>query len=852
MQRLLTIFLLLSNFVISAQTIHDLGGFKRDNGQSYAPRLMFFDAAYVYHAQLKHIIPGSPTILERTLYRTSLDDFSTIIFDTVPANLASARYGGSQRTCMSSEIEAGNLHYILMSGGAFYTYNVATKAFTAKQSFSGTYSNGTGALIYDGSGLIYYWGGNGGSNSSWTVGNQLYTYNIANNLWSYLGNTPVSSDGMSGAYKYPFIYFSAGLTNHLYGGMYRFNTLDSSWTSIAGPVSGVPWYFQRGGDLVYNNNGVIKQLNCYDSNYGHYWKKSDLNLTTLSWSAVSNAAVSIINPRLGGNQTLGIYKDQTNTNYHEYRGYGYFISGIEKNFSIPSLNPGSAAVGRIHEGNFCQIIIDSTDCYSLYQDSIKVYYSIDLEGSLVNGNLYVYQHDTSYTQCVDTINSVTYSGSQSLSKNIQIKYNEGLSLSIDGTIKSANIYPLDSKIKLVTSPTLTANNSTLYCTGSQIGTIISSNLRNNSSFWQKRTNGNWVNLSQSPVSNLTVIDTGTYRYLFNNSNGCQSFSNVLTIAYIPDPTSTVSVSGSTTFCQGDSVVLSTSQSSGNSYQWKLNGNSISGATGNSFTAFSSGNYTVEVTNSAGCSATSSTISVAVNSLPTSTVSGSTTFCQGDSVVLSTSQSSGNSYQWKLNGNSISGATGNSFTAFSSGNYTVEVTNSAGCSATSSTISVAVLAPVINTSIIGQSTGVIPLSQYTYLVSNDTSLTYSWLANNGAIVAGQGTSSIDVIWNQVSGGTLSVNRSNGFCGVIDSLEILTTVNLVEQSTDINVYPNPTTGKIVIGNVNDLISYRLVDSSGKEVLEGITDGIIDIIDLPSGSYQLILQTQGGISTRPIQKL
>ena len=132
------------------------------------------------------------------------------------------------------------------------------------------------------------------------------------------------------------------------------------------------------------------------------------------------------------------------------------------------------------------------------------------------------------------------------------------------------------------------------------------------------------------------------------------------------------------------------------------------------------------------------------------------------------------------------------------------------------------------------------------------MTYSWLANNGAIVAGQGTSSIDVIWNQVSGGTLSVNRSNGFCGVIDSLEILTTVNLVEQSTDINVYPNPTTGKIVIGNVNDLISYRLVDSSGKEVLEGKTDGIIDIIDLPSGSYQLILQTQGGISTRPIQKL
>ena len=774
MKRLLAILLLLSNFVISAQTIHDLGGFKRDNGQSYAPRLMFFDSAYVYHAQLKHTIPGSPTILERTLYRTSLDDFSTIIFDTVPSNLASTRYGGSQGTCMSSEIKAGNLHFILMSGGAFYTYNVATKVFTVKQSFSGTYSNGTGALIYDGSGLIYYWGGNSGSGSTWTVGNQLYTYNVANNLWSYLGTTPASSDGMSGTYKYPFIYFSAGLTNHLYGGMYRFNTLDSSWTSIAGPVSGVPWYFQEGGDLVYNNNGVIKQLNCYDSNYGHYWKKSDLNLTTLSWSTVSNAAVNIINPRLGGNQTLGIYKNQSNTNYHEYRGYGYFISGLEKDGSRAYLYPGSAAVGRIHEGNFCQIIIDSTDCYSLYQDSIKVYYSIGLEGSLVNGNLYLYQHDTSYTQCVDTINSVTYSGSQSLLKNVRIKYKEGLSLSIDGTIKSANRSPIDSKIKLKTSPTLTANNSILYCNGSQIGTIISSNLSNNSSFWQKRTNGNWVSLGHSPVSNLTVIDTGSYRYLFNNSNGCQSVSNVLTIAYVPDPSATVSVSGSTTFCQGDSV------------------------------------------------------------------------------ILSTSQSSGNTYQWKLNGNSISGATGNTLTALSSGNYSLEVTNSSGCSTTSSSTSVAVLAPVINTSIIGQSTGVTPLNQYTYLVSNDTAITFSWLPNNGAIMSGHGTNSVDVIWTYSGRGKLTVIRSNGFCSATDTLEIITTFNLSEISQMFNIYPNPTTGRIIIKQLNKTIAFKLIDSSGKEVLSGKTEGQIDISNLPTGSYQLILITEENTTSHTIQKI
>jgi hypothetical protein len=48
-----------------------------------------------------------------------------------------------------------------------------------------------------------------------------------------------------------------------------------------------------------------------------------------------------------------------------------------------------------------------------------------------------------------------------------------------------------------------------------------------------------------------------------------------------------------------------------------------------------------------------------------------------------------SHQWFIGGSSISGATTSTYTATTAGSYTVQVTNSNGCSATSATLAVAV-------------------------------------------------------------------------------------------------------------------------------------------------------------------
>ncbi|MDF3077372.1 MAG: hypothetical protein K0S09_1261, partial [Sphingobacteriaceae bacterium] len=63
-----------------------------------------------------------------------------------------------------------------------------------------------------------------------------------------------------------------------------------------------------------------------------------------------------------------------------------------------------------------------------------------------------------------------------------------------------------------------------------------------------------------------------------------------------------------------------------------------------------------------------------------TASGPTTICQGASVTLTAS--AGSSYQWFKDGSPIAAATSATYNATSAGSYTVNITNTSGCSATS--------------------------------------------------------------------------------------------------------------------------------------------------------------------------
>jgi hypothetical protein len=197
---------------------------------------------------------------------------------------------------------------------------------------------------------------------------------------------------------------------------------------------------------------------------------------------------------------------------------------------------------------------------------------------------------------------------------------------------------------------------------------------------------------------------------------------------------TVTPAGTVSICSGSNTVLQANTGSGLTYQWKKNGNNISGATLSSYTASSAATYTVVVTKST-CSATSAgtTLNVISVTAPTITTStGATTFCSNSGTYLTTPVT-GYAYTWLKGATVLSGATNQTYAPTSSGNYKLRITDANGCSATSSSLSVTVNtapAPSINgnTSICG--------GQATTLSSGGTFSSYLW--SSGAT-----TSSISV-------------------------------------------------------------------------------------------------------------
>src|SRR5439155_15631577 len=172
------------------------------------------------------------------------------------------------------------------------------------------------------------------------------------------------------------------------------------------------------------------------------------------------------------------------------------------------------------------------------------------------------------------------------------------------------------------------------------------------------------------------------------SSGCTSAaSNTISVTVNPSPaTPTIAPGGATTFCQGGSVTLSSSSSTGN--QWLLNGAPISGATSATYSATSSGNYTVQVTASGCPSLPSAATTVTVNANPGTPTFTVPPFVNANSTGNSASTSAATTWAWTITNGTITSATNIqsiTFTAGPNGQVIlgVTVTNGTTCSAISS-------------------------------------------------------------------------------------------------------------------------------------------------------------------------
>ncbi|MCS6990516.1 MAG: MopE-related protein [Chitinophagales bacterium] len=157
-----------------------------------------------------------------------------------------------------------------------------------------------------------------------------------------------------------------------------------------------------------------------------------------------------------------------------------------------------------------------------------------------------------------------------------------------------------------------------------------------------------------------------------------------------DVSVSVSPSGSMTVCHGVPVLLSSSVSGSGpyTYQWYRGANAQAGATDPTYTTTKKGTFYVVVSNGS-CVATSNSVSISrIPSPPANitNVTGTNDLCAAGGSITLKANGTAYTYQWKKDG-VYTGQTTKFITVNAPGSYTVEVTNSNGCTKESAPVNI---------------------------------------------------------------------------------------------------------------------------------------------------------------------
>lgn len=285
-------------------------------------------------------------------------------------------------------------------------------------------------------------------------------------------------------------------------------------------------------------------------------------------------------------------------------------------------------------------------------------------------------------------------------------------------------------------------------------------------------------------------------------------------ACISTPSVTVTAGGPTTFCAGDSVLL-TATAGFSTYYWRRNGVPVGGNT-SSIYATQSGNYIVTVIDANGCPGTSAIISLNV-STPVAVITGALSFCQGDSTLLDAGAGYA-SYTWST------GDTTQQIYASTAATFTVVVSTASGCIDTSGPVSTTILPlPPVPT-----------ITQNIAVLTSSSATGNQWYLN-GNIIPGATGQNYTVTQN--GNYTVVVTDANG-CSATSAIYVFlsTTVQPVLLNTSAaTVFPNPfnETGTLVIHatGVNGNVAVEIFNLVGQTLVK-------EEVELNSGSASIML--------------
>ena len=203
---------------------------------------------------------------------------------------------------------------------------------------------------------------------------------------------------------------------------------------------------------------------------------------------------------------------------------------------------------------------------------------------------------------------------------------------------------------LPTTPVITANGATSFCTGGSVELSSSS-----------ATGNVWSNNATTQV--ITVTASGSYSVTVTDNNGCSASSSATTVNVSNAPIPTVTASA-TQACSGDVVTLTAS--SGDSYSWS------NGDTTQSIQVTTTGSYTVTTTNADACAGVGASDAVTVTFTATPTAAGSFT-TNGNIVTFSNTSTGASSYSWDFGDFTNSSASAPVHAYAVNGNYQVVLT-----------------------------------------------------------------------------------------------------------------------------------------------------------------------------------
>lgn len=336
----------------------------------------------------------------------------------------------------------------------------------------------------------------------------------------------------------------------------------------------------------------------------------------------------------------------------------------------------------------------------------------------------------------------------------------------------------------------------------------------------------------NPIANPT--STTVYNVAATNGLGCVDYDTII-VTVNPLPSNNITASGPTTFCMGDSVILTADSAA--IYFW-----TPTNSTTQSTTADSSGIYTVSITDSNNCNNTGQ-ITITVNPVPNVFAGPDASLCNGSSMMLNATGAL--NYTWNtqidLSDSTIANPIVDPTTPTT---FWVIGENASGCSAIDSVFIAISIAP---TAVIDDP------------VPNDT--LYLLQVNGGDIqfFGNLSTNAINYAWKFGDGGNDNVQNpiytyttpglmnvelitTNGACMDTAYINVMVynTTSIIENlnSKLLNAYPNPANNFIMLTGILDEGTVELINYSGKIVktinISHLKEYRMDVSDVVDGVY------------------